>query len=176
MLFEAVAQAFGETFGEQLEIVYEISHNLVQRESHPELGEVLVHRKGATRAFPAGHPSLAGTKWQRTGHPILIPGSNFDRSYVLRALSNAVNSAYSVNHGSGRRLARQWARKHLNARQIEKDYRAAGIVVNLDDRVPIDESGPCYKPAREVVDCVANAGLAEIEYELLPLTSLKAKD
>jgi tRNA-splicing ligase RtcB (3'-phosphate/5'-hydroxy nucleic acid ligase) len=176
VLFGAVAQAFLLTFGDQLEIVYEISHNLVQRESHPDFGEALVHRKGATRAFPAGHPALAGTKWESTGHPILIPGSNFDRSYILRALPGAIDSAYSVNHGSGRRLARTWARKHLNARQIEKDYRAAGIVVNSDNHVPIDESGPCYKPARDVVECVVNAGLARIEYELEPLTSLKGKD
>ena len=176
VLFQAVAQAFEQTFGDELEIVYEISHNLVQREAHPEFGEALVHRKGATRAFPAFHSALAGTKWDSTGHPILIPGSNFDRSYILRALPGAATSAYSVNHGSGRRLARTWARKHLNVRQIEKDYRAAGIVVNTDNRVPIDESGPCYKPARDVVECVVNAGLARIEYELVPLTSLKGKD
>jgi tRNA-splicing ligase RtcB (3'-phosphate/5'-hydroxy nucleic acid ligase) len=173
VLYEAVAEAFEEVFGEGLEIVYEISHNLVQRETHPEFGPVLVHRKGATRAFPAGHPALGATKWKDRGHPILIPGSNFDRSYILRACSSAINSAYSVNHGSGRRLSRKWARRHLNVRQIEKEYRDAGILVNLDNRVPIDESGPCYKPAREVIEAVVSAGLAEVEYELIPLTSLK---
>jgi tRNA-splicing ligase RtcB len=176
VLFEAVAEAFDEVFGAPLQIIYEISHNLVQRETDPEFGEVLVHRKGATRAFPADHPVLTGTKWESRGHPILIPGSNFDRSYILQALPGAVNSAYSVNHGSGRRLSRLWARKHLNTRQIEKEYREAGILVNLDNRVPIDESGPCYKPAREVIECVVKAGLAEVEYELFPLTSLKGTD
>jgi tRNA-splicing ligase RtcB (3'-phosphate/5'-hydroxy nucleic acid ligase) len=176
VLFTAVAQAFEETFGAPLEIVYEISHNLVQRETHPEFGDVFVHRKGATRAFPAGHPALAGTRWASEGHPILIPGSNFDRSYILRGQPGAVNSAYSVNHGSGRRLSRTWARRHLNLRTIEKDYRTAGIVVNADGRVPIDESGPCYKPARDVIECVVDAGLARVEYELAPLASLKGKD
>lgn len=176
VLFRAVNESFLETFGEPLDVVYEISHNLVQHEVHPEFGDVWAHRKGATRAFPAGHPALAGTPWEGTGHPILIPGSNFDRSYVLRASPNAVNSAYSVNHGSGRRLSRTWATKHLNLRQIEKDYRTAGILVNADNCVPVDESGPCYKPAREVIDCVVAAGLARIEYELEPLTSLKGKD
>jgi tRNA-splicing ligase RtcB (3'-phosphate/5'-hydroxy nucleic acid ligase) len=176
VLFAAVSEAFAEVFGERLEIVYEISHNLVQRETHPKFGEVFVHRKGATRAFPAGHPALAGTIWESEGHPILIPGSNFDRSYILRASPGAVNSAYSVNHGSGRRLSRAWARRHLNGRQVEKDYRSAGIVVNVDQRVPIDESGACYKPASDVVACVVEAGLAKVEYELLPLSSLKGKD
>ena len=176
VLFKAVSEAFLEVFGDALEVIYEISHNLVQRETHPEFGEVWVHRKGATRAFPAGHPALGGTRWESTGHPILIPGSNLDRSYVLRALPAAVNSAYSVNHGSGRRLSRAWATEHLNRRQIEKDYRAAGVLVNMDDRVPIDESAPCYKPAHEVIDCVVSVGLARVEYELLPLSSLKGED
>jgi tRNA-splicing ligase RtcB (3'-phosphate/5'-hydroxy nucleic acid ligase) len=176
VLFSAVAQAFDETFDETLEIVYEISHNLVQRETHPEFGEVLVHRKGATRALPGGHPVLGGTRWAADGHPILIPGSNFDSSYILRGRPSAVNSAYSVNHGSGRRLSRTWARRHLDVRHIEKEYRTAGIVVNAGDRVPIDESGPCYKPALEVIDCVVGAGLASIEFELVPLASLKGMD
>jgi tRNA-splicing ligase RtcB len=176
VLFESVREAFTEVFSAPLEIVYEISHNLVQHEVHPEFGDVWVHRKGATRAFPAGHPALAATPWASSGHPILIPGSNFDRSYILRALPDAVNSAYSVNHGAGRRLARGWATKHLNVRAIEKEYRNAGILVNADDRVPIDESGPCYKPAQEVVDCVVEAGLAKVEHELEPLSSLKGKD
>jgi tRNA-splicing ligase RtcB len=176
VLFKAVSEAFADVFGEQLEVIYEISHNLVQRESHPGFGDVWVHRKGATRAFPPGHPALAGTRWESTGHPILIPGSNLDRSYILRALPKAVNSAFSVNHGSGRRLARHWATRHLNRRQIEKEYRTAGVLVNMDDIVPIDESAPCYKPAREVIDCVVAAGLARVEYELEPLSSLKGKD
>jgi len=176
VLFKAVAEAFAEVFGDSLEVVYEISHNLVQRESHPDFGDVWVHRKGATRAFPAGHPTLVGTRWESTGHPILIPGSNLDRSYVLRALPGSVNSAYSVNHGSGRRLSRAWATKHLNRRQIEKEYRMAGVLVNMDDRVPIDESACCYKPAREVIDCIVQAGLARVEYELVPLSSLKGED
>lgn len=176
VIFGAVSEAFAEVFSEPLEVIYEISHNLVQRETHPEFGEVWVHRKGATRAFPAGHPALAGTRWEQTGHPVLIPGSNFDRSYILRPAPGAVNSAYSVNHGAGRRLSRHWASKHLNARQIEKEYRTAGILVNMDDRVPIEEAGPCYKSVSEVVACVVDAGLATVEYELEPLSSLKGKD
>jgi tRNA-splicing ligase RtcB (3'-phosphate/5'-hydroxy nucleic acid ligase) len=175
-LYKAVAEAFEEIFRDRLDVVYEISHNLVQREHHPGFGEVFVHRKGATRAFPGGHPALCGTPWESDGHPILIPGSNFDRSYILRALPGAVNSAYSVNHGSGRRLSRTWAREHLDARSVDEAYRAAGIAVNVDGRVPIDESGACYKPARDVIDCVAAAGLARVEYELEPLASLKGSD
>jgi tRNA-splicing ligase RtcB len=176
VIFEQLSLAFADVFDAELELVYEISHNLAQLEPHPEYGEVWVHRKGATRAFPAGHPLLAGTRWETTGHPVLIPGSNRDRSFVLRPAEGAVRSLYSVNHGAGRRMSRSAAERTLNRREVEDDYRKAGIVVNTDGRVPIDEAGPAYKPAREVVDAVVGAGLATVEYELRPLASLKGRD
>jgi tRNA-splicing ligase RtcB len=176
VIFEQVSDAFREVFGEELELIYEISHNLVQKEWHPDFGEVWVHRKGATRAFPAGHPALKGTHWEATGHPVLIPGSNKDWSYILRPLAGAVNSGYSVNHGAGRRLSRGEANRTLSQRQIDDEYAEAGILVNTDGRVPLDEAAPAYKPAEEVVAAVVGAGLAEIEHRLWPLASLKGVD
>jgi tRNA-splicing ligase RtcB len=137
---------------------------------------VWVHRKGATRAFPAGHPLLKGTPWESTGHPVLIPGSNRDTSFVLRPAAGAVRSLYSVNHGAGRRMSRTAAVRELDRRHIEDDYRAAGILVNANGRVPIDEAGPAYKPSREVVEAVVGAGLATVEVELTPLASLKGTE
>ena len=159
-----------------LALVYEISHNLVQRELSPEFGWVHVHRKGATRAFPAGHDSLKGTEWEHAGHPILIPGSNHDTSFILRATPTAAISGYSVNHGAGRRMSRGAARKTLKQVDIDRDYRTAGIVVNLDGNVPIDESGDAYKSSREVVGAVTRAGLATVEHELVPLASIKGNE
>jgi tRNA-splicing ligase RtcB len=173
IIFQQVSEAFNEVFGEELELIYEISHNLVQREFHPEFGDVWVHRKGATRAFPAGHPSLKGTFWEETGHPVLIPGSNKDFSYILRPLAGAAKSGYSVNHGAGRRLSRGEATRTLSQRAIDDEYKAAGILVNIDGHVPLDEAAPAYKSAREVVRAVTEANLAQIEYTLWPLASLK---
>ncbi|MBV9102081.1 MAG: RtcB family protein [Candidatus Eremiobacteraeota bacterium] len=173
VILEQVADAFRSVFAGELQIVYEISHNLVQREDVPPFGDVWVHRKGATRAFPGGHPALVGTPWEARGHPILIPGSNLDRSFILHALPRAELSAFSVNHGAGRRLSRSYAATHLDRNEIQQQYRAAGVLVNDDDQAPIDESAPCYKSARDVVDCVVNFGLAAIDEELLPLASLK---
>lgn len=173
ILFEQVAQAFKEVFKAELELIYEISHNLVQKEWHPDYGDVWVHRKGATRAFPAGHPGLKNTIWADKGHPVLIPGSNHDFSYILRPLEGAVKSAYSVNHGAGRKLSRGQAKRELSQETVNQKYRDAGIVVNQNGNVPIDESDACYKSSQEVVDAVVNAGLAEIEYRLWPLASLK---
>jgi len=176
VIFEQVAEAFRKVFRSELELIYEISHNLVQKEYHPEFGWVWVHRKGATRAFPAGHQALKGTLWEETGHPVLIPGSNMDWSYILRPLADASKSGYSVNHGAGRRLSRGEAVRSLNQKTINREYREAGILVNKDGNVPLDEAAPCYKSSEEVISAVTNAGLAEIEYRLWPLASLKAND
>ena len=169
-MFEQIAMAFEEVFGRPLSLVYEISHNLVQREHHPEFGWVHVHRKGATRAFPAGYDD------PQAGHPILIPGSNRDSSFILRAADQAHLSGYSVNHGSGRRMSRTAARKGLKQDEVNAAYREAGIVVNTDGVVPIDESKDAYKSSREVVEAVTRAGLATIEHELVPLASIKGNE
>jgi tRNA-splicing ligase RtcB len=169
-MFEQIAMAFEEVFGKPLSLVYEISHNLVQREHHPEFGWVHVHRKGATRAFPAGYDD------PQAGHPILIPGSNRDSSFILRAADHAHLSGYSVNHGSGRRMSRNAARKSLKQAEVNAAYREAGIVVNTDGIVPIDESKDVYKSSHEVVEAVTRAGLATIEHELVPLASIKGTE
>ena len=176
IIFEAVAEAFREVFRADLELIYEISHNLVQKEWHPDFGDVWVHRKGATRAFPAEHPFLKDTQWEHTGHPVLIPGSNKDYSYILRPLAGAVMSGFSVNHGAGRRLSRTQASRTLSQRHIDDQYAAAGILVNLDGRVPLDEAAPAYKSSEEVLLAVTQAGLAEVEHKLWPLASLKGVD
>ncbi|HAF15443.1 MAG TPA: RtcB family protein [Blastocatellia bacterium] len=176
VIFEEVAEAFREVFGSDLELIYEISHNLVQKETHPEFGEVWVHRKGATRAFPAGHPFLQGTFWEDSGHPVLIPGSNKDYSYILRPLAGAVKSGFSVNHGAGRKLSRGQASRTLSQRKIDDEYAAAGILVNMDGHVPLDEAAPAYKSSEEVLRAVTEAGLAAVEHKLWPLASLKGVD
>jgi len=176
VIFEQIADAFRKVFKEDLELIYEISHNLVQAETHPEFGKVWVHRKGATRAFPGGHPALAGTPWQDTGHPVLIPGSNRDFSYILMPEAGAAKSGYSVNHGAGRRLSRGEAMRSLDQRKVDEQYRRDDILVNLDGKVPLDESNACYKSAQEVIQAVVGAGLARIDKTLWPVASLKGNE
>ena len=176
VIFEQIADAFRKVFKADLELVYEISHNLVQAEEHPDFGKVWVHRKGATRAFPAGHPALAGTRWADKGHPVLIPGSNRDYSYVLMPEAGAVRSGYSVNHGAGRRMSRGEATRKLDQKKVDEQYRRDGILVNLDGRVPLDESNHCYKSAEEVISAVVAAGLARVEHTLWPLASIKGDE
>jgi tRNA-splicing ligase RtcB len=170
LIGEAVCTALEEVFGGEAEIFYEISHNLIQEESG-----LFVHRKGATRAFPAGHEALKGTAWEATGHPILIPGSMATGSAILYAGENAQASCFSVNHGSGRLMSRAAAKKQLKQKQIDKDMDALGIVINTR-HTPIDESGPCYKDLRQVLSSVEEAGLAKVHHRLRPVACIKGND
>jgi tRNA-splicing ligase RtcB len=177
LIWKSVGDVFEKVFGQEPEFVYEISHNLAQEEEVPTLGgKAWIHRKGATRAFPAGHPMLKGTKWEKTGHPILIPGSMGDNSYILYAEEGAANSLYSVNHGCGRRLSRSAAKRQFSQKDVNSQMQKLNVMVNAGGNVPIDESPNCYKPAKEVVGAVVDAGLARIAYTLTPIASLKGVD
>jgi tRNA-splicing ligase RtcB len=176
LIMEQVSRAFRRVFGEEPELLYEISHNLAQLEPQADGTEAWVHRKGATRAFPAGHPMLKGTRWEETGHPIIIPGSMGDRSYILYALPGAEKSLYSVNHGCGRRLSRKAARNQFSQSGVNRQMKELNVMVNAGGDVPIDESPGCYKDASLVIDAVVSAGLAKVAYELRPIASLKGKD
>jgi tRNA-splicing ligase RtcB len=178
LIGQAVGGVFEEVFGAPADLVYEISHNLVQEEMHPDLFRhpVWVHRKGATRALPAGHPMLAGTRWAGTGHPVIIPGSMGDYSYVLRPRGGAARCLYSVNHGAGRRKSRTSARREITQGRANQQMKDLGVLVNGGGQVPVDESPDCYKPAEEVIRAVTDAGLAEVEVRLCPIASIKGND
>jgi tRNA-splicing ligase RtcB len=151
-------------------VYYEISHNLIQKENGR-----FVARKGATRAFPAGHVALTGTSWEATGHPILIPGSMETGSAILFAEAGASQSLYSVNHGAGRRMSRARAGRELN--QKDTDLRMAKLGVLLNTRnTPLDESGPCYKNLDDVLASVELAGLAKVQRRLRPVACIKGND
>ncbi|ADO67920.1 RtcB family protein [Stigmatella aurantiaca] len=167
---EAVCAALEEVFGGTADIYYEISHNLIQKEAGK-----FVARKGATRAFPKGHPSLRKTSWEHTGHPILIPGSMETGSAILFAEEGAEKSIYSVNHGSGRRLSRGEARRVLRQEETDQRMAQAGILLNTRT-TPLDESGPCYKNLDDVLETVEMAGLARVAHRLTPVACIKGAD
>ena len=176
LLWQQVGTAFRRVFGQEPELVYEISHNLAQEEVLPDGRAAWVHRKGATRAFPAGHPMLAGTPWEATGHPVLIPGSMGDTSYVLTPKAGAAKSLFSVNHGCGRRMSRGEARQRLTQSGVNKQMKRLNVLVNAGGDVPIDESPDVYKPAKDVIAAVVDAGLAEVTTTLTPIASIKGVD
>lgn len=176
LILEQVSRAFRKAFGQHPEMLYEISHNLVQEEPLPDGRVGWVHRKGATRAWPAGHPSLVGTRWETTGHPVIIPGSMGTTSFVLFPEPGAAQSLYSVNHGCGRRMSRSAAKSSFTQAGVNKQMKELGVLVNAGGDVPIDESPGCYKDPSLVIDAVVSAGLARVAYELTPIASLKGVD
>jgi tRNA-splicing ligase RtcB (3'-phosphate/5'-hydroxy nucleic acid ligase) len=154
-----ILDAFREVFpGINGDLVYFISHNIARKEVHK--GDLAwVHRKGATRAFPAKHHGLKNTPFYDTGHPILLPGNPQDGSSVMVAEEGAALTAYSVNHGAGRRMSRTAAAKTLDQRGINESFDDADILFN-GRNYPIDEAPKAYKDFREVLRSVEQAGLA----------------
>jgi tRNA-splicing ligase RtcB len=156
-------------------LLYEISHNLAQWEPDADGNLRLVHRKGTTRALPAGHPMLAGTMWQDTGHPVITPGSMGDWSAIQVGLEGAAASFYSINHGAGRRIARSQAKVLLDQGQVDADLAAMDVMLNAS-HAPIDEAPAVYKPLDDVIAAVQHFGLAAVVAKAHPLGSIKGSD
>jgi len=192
-IVEGVQAALREAFGVEGEVYYEISHNLVQEETivlpDGTTQKGFVHRKGATRAFPAGHPDLVGTKWADTGHPCLIPGSMLAGAAILFPKEGAYKSGCSVNHGSGRVLGRAQAKRELGERHDDIDLEMRTIkrefgpdkveivgIVGNTERTPLDECGHAYKDLDAVLDVLVAEGIAQIEHRLYPVANLKGTD
>ena len=191
IIVDGIQDALRDVFGVEGEVFYEISHNLVQEETlllpDGSTKKGFVHRKGATRAFPAGHPDLVGTKWAATGHPCCIPGSMYDGAAILYPGPNAAASGCSVNHGSGRILGRGHAKRKLEHKhdQIDEEMREVkrifngveivGIVGNTR-RTPLDECRHVYKDLDKVLEVLEAEGIARVAHRLFPVANIKGTD
>jgi tRNA-splicing ligase RtcB len=160
MLINAlVLEAFQEILpGTTGSLIYFISHNIARREI-VDNHLAWVHRKGATRAFPGGHPGLKNTPFESTGHPILLPGNPREGSVVMVASPGASKSCYSVNHGAGRCMGRKEAARRLNQKAVDQELDSCDILSNCRC-YPIDEAPDAYKNFGEVLKSVELAGLA----------------
>lgn len=154
-----VLEAFQEVFpGLKGELVYFISHNIARKELLN--GQLQwVHRKGATRALPAEHPALLGTRYEHIGHPILLPGNPTAGSAVMVAKPGAKLSCFSVNHGAGRAMSRSRAIKELSQQEVDAQFEKGDILTNCR-QYPRDEAPQAYKNFREVLSSVEKADLA----------------
>ncbi|MGA2723937.1 MAG: RtcB family protein [Bryobacteraceae bacterium] len=171
--------AFQRIFGAaaRLDLVYDVCHNIAKRERYEVEGrrrEVLVHRKGATRAFPAGHREIPAD-YRAVGQPVFIPGSMGTASWVLAGAEGAMRETFgSVCHGAGRLLSRTAARKGRNAREEQHKLEERGILVRSESRDGILEELPeAYKNVDEVIEVVHNAGLARKVARLRPMGVIK---
>lgn len=170
--------AFQRVFGDaHLEVIYDVCHNIAKRETYQVEGrkrEVLVHRKGATRAFPPGHREIP-EDYRSVGQPVFIPGSMGTASWVLVGQQRAMEESFgSVCHGAGRLLSRTAAKKGKNARDEQRKLEENGILVRSESRDGILEELPeAYKNVDEVIDVVHNAGLARKVARLRPMGVIK---
>ncbi|HEV2493610.1 MAG TPA: RtcB family protein [Terriglobia bacterium] len=171
--------AFKRIFGEKesLRVVYDVCHNIAKLERHTVGGrdrKVMVHRKGATRAFPAGRPEVPAA-YQAVGQPVLIPGSMGTASWVLVGAEGAMRETFGTTcHGAGRLMSRTAAKKSTYAVNAKQSLEDRGIIVRAETRDGITEEIPeAYKDVDEVIDVVANAGLAKRVARLKPMGVIK---
>jgi tRNA-splicing ligase RtcB (3'-phosphate/5'-hydroxy nucleic acid ligase) len=171
--------AFRRLFGNatNVRVVYDVAHNIAKRETH-RVGdserEVVVHRKGATRSFPAGSPEIPSS-YKTAGQPVLIPGSMGTASYVLVGTNRAMEETFgTVCHGAGRAMSRTAAKRGRDARVETKKLEDQGIILRAETRDGILEEIPeAYKDIDAVVDVVHNAGLARKVARLRPMGVVK---
>jgi tRNA-splicing ligase RtcB len=178
MIVHWVRQSFEEVFKRDAEalglhIVYDVAHNIAKVEEHRVDGEskrVVVHRKGATRAFPPGHPALPQI-YRNVGQPVLIPGDMGTASYVLVGTETAMNETFgSTAHGAGRHLSRHAALRSFSAESIRGALQARGIYVRAAKPSVIAEEAPgAYKDVDRVVEVSHRAGIARKVARLVPI-------
>jgi tRNA-splicing ligase RtcB len=161
----------------RVDLVYDVAHNIAKEETHIVDGQkrrVLVHRKGATRAFPPGHREIPAA-YRQIGQPVLIPGSMGTASWVLVGTERAMQETFgSVCHGAGRLMSRTAAKKGRNAREVQERLEQQGILVRSETRDGILEEVPeAYKNVDQVIEVVHAAGLARKVARLRPMAVIK---
>ena len=170
---DAIARVLGKDAAEGTRQVYDVAHNVAKIEDHGGR-ELCVHRKGATRAFPAGSTDIP-ERYRAVGQPVFIPGSMGTASYVLVGRPGAMERAFgTVCHGAGRRLSRTGARKQVRGADVRRQLEAQGIAVRSPSNRGLAEEAPfAYKEVERVVEIVERAGLAGRVARLRPIGVVK---
>jgi tRNA-splicing ligase RtcB len=173
-----IREAFATVFGQSaealgMELVYDVAHNIAKVERYAE-GELVVHRKGATRAFGPGSPELPET-FRQTGQPVICGGSMETGSYLLVGTDQAVRDTFgSTMHGAGRTMSRAQAKRTVRGEQLQQQMKQRGILVKAVSMSGLaEEAGLAYKNISEVVESVDRAGITKKVAELRPIGNIK---
>ncbi len=182
MITHWVRETFEQVFKKgpkdlRLDLIYDVCHNIAKIETHTVGGarkKLCVHRKGATRAFPPGHPDVP-LDYRSTGQPVLIPGDMGRCSYVLAGTERAMEETFgSTCHGAGRIMSRHQAMKAAKGRAITRELEDKGIIVRGASRGTIVEEIPdAYKDVNDVVNVVHQAGISRKVAKLVPMGVIK---
>ena len=170
---EAIDSVLGHAIAAGTRQVYDVAHNVAKLEEHGGR-TVCVHRKGATRAFPPGHPEIP-PEYAAAGQPVFIPGSMGTSSFVLAGRPGAMERSFGTTcHGAGRRMSRTAVRKAVDGVALRRQLEARGIVVRaLSARGLAEEAPAAYKDVDRVVEIVERAGLAARVARLRPIGVVK---
>lgn len=154
-------ELFGSSASSGLKLVYDVAHNIAKIEEYKNAGKVIVHRKGATRAFP--------------GQPVIIPGSMGTASYVLVGTEQAMEQSFgSTCHGAGRRMSRHAAFRQVQGMQIKEELAHKGIAIKTGSIKGLAEEAPlAYKNIDDVIEVVHNVGIAKKVARLRPVAVIK---
>jgi tRNA-splicing ligase RtcB (3'-phosphate/5'-hydroxy nucleic acid ligase) len=169
----AVERVLGQASAEGTRQVYDVAHNVAKVERY-DGQDLLVHRKGATRAFPAGSTEIPAA-YRDVGQPVFIPGSMGTSSFVLAGEPASLELSFgSTCHGAGRRLSRTAARKEIQGAELRRQLEARGIVVRSPSNKGLAEEAPfAYKDVERVVEIVERAGLSRRVAQLSPIGVIK---
>jgi tRNA-splicing ligase RtcB len=180
MIMYYVRKAWKAVLGQKasLKLLYDVAHNIAKIEEHEVDGQkmkLIVHRKGATRAFPPGHLELP-EKYKETGQPVIVPGSMGTPSYVLVGTEKSKEAWYTVCHGAGRTMSRHEAMRRVSGQDVINRLKSKGIIIKCCSLRGIAEEAPlAYKNIDEVVEVVHKAGLSKKVAKLVPLVVIKGE-
>jgi tRNA-splicing ligase RtcB len=175
---EVFAKVFGQSWQElQMSLVYDVAHNIAKLEEHRVGGQrkrVWVHRKGATRAFPPGHPEVPSA-YLGIGQPVIIPGDMGRASWVLVGQPGSMEHTFGTTcHGAGRAMSRTAAVREAGGRRIDKELEAKGIIARARSWRGLAEEQPkAYKDVNDVVEVVHQAGLSHKVARMRPIGVIK---
>jgi tRNA-splicing ligase RtcB len=181
VILHRIREVFSEVFRRDaadlgMHQIYDISHNTAKLERHEVGGrvrEVLVHRKGATRALGPRAEGLPDV-YRDTGQPVIIGGSMETGSYLLAGVETGKQAFYTTAHGSGRAMSRHQAKRQFHGRQLLQDMEARGIFVRTASFPGLaEEAGAAYKDIDQVVDATERAGLSRPVARFVPIGNVK---
>src|SRR5437016_825466 len=181
VILHRIREVFSEIFGRSAEdlgmqMIYDVSHNTAKLEKHTVDGKkktLLVHRKGATRAFGPGHDEVAA-RYRDIGQPVIIGGSMETGSYLLVGTASGGETFFSTAHGSGRTMSRTKARKQWHGKQLQRDLEARGIYVRSTSWAGLaEEAGAAYKNIDEVIAATELAGISKPVARFTPIGNVK---
>lgn len=181
VILHRVREVFSEVFHKDpvdlgMHQVYDVAHNTAKLERHPVGGrvrEVLVHRKGATRALGPGAEELPAI-YRKTGQPVIVGGSMETGSYLLAGVEEGQKTFFSTAHGSGRTMSRRQAKKQFQGKKLLQEMEARGIYVRAVSHAGLaEEAGPAYKDIDDVVSATEAASISRRVARFIPIGNIK---